>query len=90
MHDRQRLLQEGQSEWGRQSYPSANAGWAVEISLDLDMVSAACPNCHILLVEASSNANSNLYTAEDEAVALGATEISNSWGGEEESGEASD
>ena len=75
---------------GGTSYPKANAGWAVEISLDLDMVSAACPNCHLLLVEASSNADSNLYAAEDEAAALGATEISNSWGGEEFSGETSD
>ena len=36
------------------SYPRTNAGWATEISLDLDMVSAACPDCKILLVEASS------------------------------------
>jgi phosphodiesterase/alkaline phosphatase D-like protein len=72
---------------GGTSYPAANASWAVEVSLDLDMVSAACPNCHILLVEATSNQNGNLYTAEDEAVALGATEVSNSWGGPEEPGE---
>jgi len=36
------------------SYPRANGGWAQEISLDLDMASAICPNCNILLVEASS------------------------------------
>jgi subtilase family serine protease len=54
------------------------------------MVSAACPNCHILLVEATSNELSNLFTAENEAVALGATEISNSWGSEEFSSETSD
>ncbi len=75
---------------GGTSYPSANAGWAVEISLDLDMVSAACPNCHILLVEASTNSYTNLFTAEDEAVTLGASEISNSWAGEEFSEETSD
>ena len=40
---------------GGTSYPSADSGWAAEISLDLDMVSAICPNCHILLVEASSS-----------------------------------
>ena len=40
--------------------PAGDAGWAEEISLDLDMVSAACPNCHILLVEASSNSFANL------------------------------
>ncbi len=70
-------------------YPKAEAGWAVEISLDLDMASAACPNCHILLVEATNNEDSSLYAAEDEAVTLGASEVSNSWGGEEYSGETS-
>jgi hypothetical protein len=75
---------------GGTSYPAANSGWAVEISLDLDMVSAACPKCHLLLVEATTNEDINLYTAEDEAAALGATEISNSWGGEEYVGESED
>jgi subtilase family serine protease len=67
------------------SYPSNNQGWSLEISLDLDMVSATCPSCHILLVEATSNANTNLYAAEDTAARLGATEISNSYGGAETS-----
>jgi subtilase family serine protease len=67
------------------SYPSNDQGWAVEISLDLDMVSAGCPKCHILLVEAASNANTDLYTAENTAARLGATEISNSYGGSESS-----
>jgi subtilase family serine protease len=40
--------------------PRSNAGWAGEISLDLDMVSATCPNCHILLVEATSSTFTNL------------------------------
>jgi subtilase family serine protease len=71
------------------SYPSNNQSWAVEISLDLDMVSATCPQCHILLVEASSNANANLYAAEDTAARLGATEISNSYGGAESSSDPS-
>jgi hypothetical protein len=57
--------------------------WAGEISLDLDMVSATCPNCHIILVEANSSAPSDFDAAENEAAALGATEISNSWSGEE-------
>jgi subtilase family serine protease len=34
--------------------PGTNLGWAGEISLDLDMVSAICPDCHILLVEATA------------------------------------
>jgi subtilase family serine protease len=67
------------------SYPSNNQGWALEVSLDLDMVSAACPKCHILLVEASSNSNATLYAAVDTAARLGANEISNSYGGDESS-----
>lgn len=63
--------------------PAANAGWAQEISLDLDMVSATCPNCHILLVEAASASSTNLAAAVNEAVHLGATEVSNSYGGAE-------
>ncbi len=78
------------NQTGGTSYPSANQGWAEEISLDLDMVSAICPNCHILLVEASSNSDANLYRAENEAATLAATQISNSWSGGEYSGETSD
>jgi hypothetical protein len=60
-------------------YPESNSGWASEISLDLDMVSATCPECHILLVEAKNAESLNLYEAEDEAVTLGANVVSNSW-----------
>jgi len=73
------------SQTGTTSYPKANGGWAQEISLDLDMVSAICPNCHILLVEASSNSNANLGASVDEAAKLGANAISNSYGGSESS-----
>jgi subtilase family serine protease len=69
--------------------PKANGGWAQEISLDLDMASAVCPNCKILLVEASSSSFANLAAAEDTAARLGATVISNSYGGNEFNGEAS-
>jgi hypothetical protein len=55
--------------------------WEVEESLDTDMVSAICPNCHILLVEANSNYTTDLGAAEDTAVRLGAKFISDSWGG---------
>ena len=51
------------------------------------MVSAACPNCHILLVEANSNSLGDLLTAENEATSLGANVISNSWGASEFSAE---
>jgi len=68
---------------GGTSYPPPNAGWEGEIALDTDMVSAICPNCHILLVEADDNLLDNLGTAVDEAATLGATQISNSYGGAE-------
>jgi len=60
--------------------PAADAGWAVEISLDLDMVSALCPNCRILLVEANSTSLDDLGPAIDTAVRLRATVVSNSYG----------
>ena len=74
---------------GTGSFPRNNAGWSQEISLDLDMVSAICPNCNIALVEASSNRMTNLGTAVNEAAKLGAREISNSYGGSELSSEGS-
>ena len=67
------------------SLPTADSGWAGEISLDLDMVSATCPNCNILLVEATSASDANLGTAVNEAVKLGAKFVSNSYGGSESS-----
>lgn len=68
-------------------YPRANGGWAQEISLDLDMASAICPHCNILLVEASSASMTNLGAAVDTAASLGAVAISNSYGS---SGDLSD
>jgi len=66
---------------GGHSYPTPDAGWAQEISLDLDMVSAVCPACHLLLVEATSSSQANLGKAVDTAVRLGADAVSNSYGG---------
>lgn len=57
-----------------------NGNWPLEESLDLDMVSAACPNCHILLVEADDNLLTNLAAAEDTAASFGPVAISNSYG----------
>jgi hypothetical protein len=71
-------------------YPEPNIGWSVEISLDLDMASAICPECNILLVEANSNSFADLDSANKEAAALGATVISDSWGTEEFSEETSE
>jgi hypothetical protein len=67
------------------SLPAANNGWAGEIALDIDMVSAACPACKILLVEAKSASMADLGAAVNKAASLGATVISNSYGGGEDS-----
>jgi subtilase family serine protease len=69
--------------------PNGNSGWAEEISLDLDMVSAACPGCKILLVEANSASFTDLGTAVNYAAAH-ASYVSNSYGGNESSGESAD
>ncbi|NUR43998.1 MAG: peptidase S8 [Streptomyces sp.] len=71
------------------SLPTADSGWAGEISLDLDMVSAIAPNANILLVEAKSSSMANLGTAVNEAVKLGAKFVSNSYGGSESSSDTS-
>ncbi|MEU6093184.1 S53 family peptidase [Streptomyces sp. NPDC047085] len=63
--------------------PSADPNWAGEISLDLDMVSAVCPACKITLLEADSTYISDLGTAVNTAVSLGAKYVSNSYGGPE-------
>jgi subtilase family serine protease len=65
---------------GQQSnYPQGSTGWGVEIDLDVDMVSAACPLCTIYLIEANGADVTDLETAEATAVSLGAHIISNSW-----------
>jgi hypothetical protein len=77
------------SQTGGTKYPAGNSGWAEEISLDLDMVSAICPDCNILLVEASSSSIANLATAEQEAESFHPVAIDNSYGGSEFNGETS-
>ncbi len=57
-------------------------GWSGETSLDLQMLSATCPDCHILLVEADAP-DESLQTAVNTAAKLGAVAISNSYGGNE-------
>ena len=69
------------NQTGGTAYPAPDTGWAGEISLDVDMVSAVCPSCHILLVEATSPTTANLGAGVNEAVALGAKFVSNSYGG---------
>jgi subtilase family serine protease len=77
------------SQTGTSSLPSNDTGWAGEISLDLDMVSAIAPNAHIILVEAKSATTANLGTSVNEAVKLGAKFVSNSYGGSESSSDTS-
>ncbi len=69
------------------SYPKGNSSWGVEISLDVEMVSAICPACQILLVEANNSSIENLGGAVNTAVRLGANVVSNSYGGGEFSSE---
>jgi subtilase family serine protease len=66
---------------GGHQLPTADGGWGQEISLDLDMASAICGSCHLLLVEATSSSQANLGAAVDTAVRLGADAVSNSYGG---------
>src|SRR3954469_8819020 len=64
--------------------PAADASWGQEIALDIEMATAICPTCNILLVEAKSAYLTDLAAA----VAWAATQpgvvaISNSYGGSE-------
>ena len=69
--------------------PANEGGWSLEISLDIETTHAVCPNCKILLVEASSESDASLEAAENTAARLGATEISNSYGGPPEATDSS-
>jgi subtilase family serine protease len=61
----------------------SNRGWGTEISLDLDMVSAICPNCKIILMEARSSQFLDLAMSVKAAASAGARAISNSYGAPE-------
>jgi subtilase family serine protease len=75
---------------GEDTPPPADPDWGLEISLDLDMASAACPNCRLLLVEADDNSVENLAKAVDQAAAMDAEVISNSYGAWEYNTELAD
>ncbi|MDH6128970.1 subtilase family serine protease [Kitasatospora sp. GP82] len=77
------------NQTGGTKYPASNSGWAGEISLDLDMVSAIAPNAKIILVEANTASMTNLGTSVNTAVKLGAKFVSNSYGGSESSSDTS-
>jgi hypothetical protein len=65
--------------------PATEGGWATEISLDVQMAHAVCQSCHVMLVEADNTSFGALGAAVDAAVSAGATEVSNSYGGAEDS-----
>lgn len=70
------------SQTGGTSLPAFNAGWAGEQALDIDAVSAACPDCHITVVQAKTPSFINLGTAAITASKQpGVAAISNSYGG---------
>jgi subtilase family serine protease len=81
-----KLNESGQSA----NYPAENTSWAQEIALDLDMVSAACPNCRIVLVEANSASIDDLGASVDTAAALHPLAISNSYYAAEWNGETAE
>jgi subtilase family serine protease len=72
------------------NYPRTDTGWSQESALDLDMASAICPNCKLILVEGSSASFQDLATAVNTAASLGAHVISNSYGGGESGGASFD
>ena len=75
------------NQTGGTTLPAFNLGWSQEQALDLDAVSAACPSCKILLVQAKTASFANLGTAVNTAAAgAGVKAVSNSYGG----GDASD
>jgi subtilase family serine protease len=69
--------------------PRTNAGWALEIALDVEWAHAIAPQARILLVEAATNSFPDLLKAVDVAVLRGASVVSMSWGGGEFSSETS-
>jgi subtilase family serine protease len=70
-------------------FAGADAGWALESDLDVQMVHAIAPKAAITLVEAYDNSTASLFRAIDYGAALKPTPaaISNSWGAPEFSGE---
>jgi hypothetical protein len=54
--------------------------WSYEVSLDLDIASAICPTCRLLLVEANDDVGDGLFVSVNTAATLGASVISAPWG----------
>jgi hypothetical protein len=69
------------------SLPAGSASWAQTAALELEVTSALCPECKLVLVEANSNALADLGTAEDTAVARGARFVLDGWAEQEFTGQ---
>lgn len=67
------------NQTGGATAPPPLFGWTVATSQSVDVISAICPGCHIVVVQANDNSLANLETAEDTAVSLGAKFITNTW-----------
>jgi hypothetical protein len=74
--------QEGQTAPLPQAPPPGD-DWTIETALDVDMASAGCPSCKLIVVQADDDGGDGLVVGNDIAAAAGATVISNSWGASE-------
>lgn len=79
------------NQTGGTKLPKSDKGWAGEIALDVEWAHAMAPAANILLVEANSANDADLYQAVRYAASVaGVVAVSNSWGGSETSTEAAD
>jgi MYXO-CTERM domain-containing protein len=65
--------------------PPASDDWTTQSALSLDVVSATCPSCKLLLIEADSDSDDGLFTVQAVAAHAGATVLVNNWGSAEDS-----
>ena len=73
------------SETGTSTLPADDTSWSVETSLDVETVHAMAPGAAILLVEAASSWDNDIFAAESYAIAH-AGYVSSSWGTPEQLG----
>jgi hypothetical protein len=66
-----------------------SSSWGVEESLDVEWSHAIAPQANIVLVEATSSSNANLFAAVNYATTSGAKIVSMSWGGTDASSDTS-
>src|SRR6185503_21015207 len=64
--------------------PDTDQGWIGETALDVQMVSAACPMCKIVVIQSNAAGVSGLEIGQLIAAKLSVDAISDSWGGPED------